>query len=270
MRTISFYKVVASGNDFIIIKNKTYSSFELKNIAIKLCDRKYGVGADGLLVAESSKKVDIKMRIFNSDGTEAEMCGNGMRAFILWAYKKKLIAKRSSIQTKAGVIDGEVKKNGFVKIKMGASFEYKPNLRLKIDGELILGDYLDTGVPHFVVEVKSLSNYDVFNIGSKVRRHSIFQPRGVNVDFMSNKKNYLNVRTYERGVEGETLACGTGCVASALVYGLKNGHSSKDLTVFPLSGEELNVSYSYKRERFCDVYLEGKADLLFESKFKIK
>ncbi|MDP8217065.1 MAG: diaminopimelate epimerase [Candidatus Kaelpia imicola] len=270
MRIISFHKAVASGNDFVIIKNRTFSKSELRDTAIKLCSRKYGVGADGLLVAESSKRADLKMRIFNSDGTEAEMCGNGMRSFILWAYNKKLIAINSFIETKAGIIIGKVKKDDFIKIKIGASFEYRPNLKVKVDGKTIEGDYLDTGVPHFVVEVSTLCGYDVFNIGSKIRHHSIFKPRGTNVDFMHWERGYLAVRTYERGVETETLACGTGCVASALIAGLKRGYDSKNIVVLPLSGERLRVSYSYQKGRFSDVYLEGEAELLFESKFKIK
>ena len=111
---------------------------------------------------------------------------------------------------------------------------------------------------------------DVFNIGSKIRHHSLFKPRGTNVDFMRWERGYLAVRTYERGVEVETLACGTGCVASALIYGLKKGYSSKDLIVLPLSGKRLKISYSYQKGIFSDVYLEGRAELLFESKFKIK
>ncbi len=270
MKIVSFCKVVATGNDFVIIKNRSFSKSELVNIAIKLCNRKYGVGADGLLVAENSKKTGIKMRIFNSDGTEAEMCGNGMRAFVLWAYKNRLIAKKASIQTKAGIIEGEIKKDNYVRIKMSASFEYRPNLKLKIGGKTIKGDYLDTGVPHFVVEIAALSDYDVFNIGSKIRHHTLFRPRGTNVDFIRWKRGHLAVRTYERGVEAETLACGTGCVASALIYGLKKGYNSKNIIVVPLSGERLQISYVYQEGVFSDVYLEGRAELLFESKFKFK
>jgi diaminopimelate epimerase len=271
MRTVYFSKTIAAGNDFVIIQNRFYSKSDLKDIAIKLCRRKYGVGADGLLVAESSKKADIRMRIFNSDGTEAEMCGNGIRAFILWAYKRKIIAKVSHIETEAGVMEGEVKKGGFIRIKIDASFDYKPGLKIFLkDSESISGDYIDSGVPHFVVEVKGLSDYDVVNVGREIRDHSVFKPRGTNVDFLSPERGSLAVRTYERGVEGETLACGTGCVAAALTYGLNRGYNSKSLTVTPLSGEKLNVSYSYKKEKFYDVYLEGRAELLFESKFKIK
>jgi len=267
MRVITFSKAVATGNDFVIIENRRNSTAILKQLALKLCLRKYGVGADGLLVSEKSNKADIKMRIFNPDGTEAEMCGNGVRCFILWAYKKKLIKSVSSVETLAGVIRGEVKRNGMIQVQLDASFEYRPGVKVAFKNRVFKGDYIDTGVPHFVVETDKIEDVDVKFYGRFLRFHKTFNPRGTNVDFIQFKNNKLYVRTYERGVEDETLACGTGCVASALVFGRKKGYLTKEFAVIPKSKEKLKISYLLKSNKFQKVHLEGKADILFTAKF---
>ncbi|MDP8234022.1 MAG: diaminopimelate epimerase [Candidatus Saelkia tenebricola] len=267
MKVITFSKAVATGNDFVIIENKKYSTKILKSLAQKLCLRKYGIGADGLLVSQESKKADIKMRIFNSDGSEAEMCGNGIRCFILWAYRMGLIKSVSFVETIAGVIKGKVKSNAVVSVKLDASFEYKAGIKIPFKNRIFKGDYLDTGVPHFVVATDDINNVNVKSYGEFLRYHKIFKPRGTNVNFIQFANNKLYVRTYERGVEDETLACGTGCVASALILGRKNGYLAKEFTVIPKSKEKLKISYQLKNGEFKNVYLEGKADILFSAEF---
>lgn len=267
MKKISFSKAVASGNDFIIFENKNFSSNVLKSIAVKICDRKYGAGADGLLVAQKSKTADLMMRIFNSDGSEAEMCGNGVRCFILWAHNEKLARNKIKIETISGIIEGEVKKDGKVIVKMAASFDYRFNIGLSYNGMRVQGDYIDTGVPHFVVEVKDLTGIDALSWGRFIRFHELFKPKGVNVDFMQKKNNGLHVRTYERGVEGETLACGTGCAACGLIYGVKNNYKIKRLSVVPKSREAMKVSYVFDKGKFKEVFLEGRADIIFNAVF---
>lgn len=268
MRGISFTKAIATGNDFVIIRNNNFNKRYLAKLAKLICDRKYGVGADGLLVAEKSKIADLKMRIFNPDGSEAEMCGNGIRCFLLWGYKNGILKRTSRIQTLAGIIEGEIKRDSFIEIKLSASFEYKEGVAVGFEGRIYRGDYINTGVPHFVVEVKGLDNVEVNRVGRFIRFHRLFQPQGTNVDFIEFKGDKLYVRTYERGVEAETLACGTGAVASALVFGKKRNLSK--VNVMTRSGEELRVSFSFKDGKYRDVFLEGKAEILFEGKFYLK
>ncbi len=268
MKIITFSKAVAAGNDFVIIENRRNSTAILKQLASKLCLRKYGIGADGLLVSEKSSKADIKMRIFNPDGTEAEMCGNGVRCFILWAYRNKLIKSASSVETLAGVIKGKVKRDGMIRVQLNASFEYRPGIKIALENRVFKGDYIDSGVPHFVVETDKIEDVDVRLYGRFLRFHKIFNSRGTNVDFIQFKNNKLYVRTYERGVEDETLACGTGCAASALVFGRRKGYLTKEFTAIPKSKEKLKINYLLKNNKFQNVYLEGRADILFTAKFR--
>ncbi len=264
MKKINFTKTVASGNDFIIIENNRFSTSDLKMLARYLCRAKYGIGADGLLVSEKSKVADLRMRIFNSDGTEAEMCGNGIRCFLLWAYTGKHISKDACIETASGLLYGNVKKKGFIKVKLAASFKLKTGIKIILNKKTIKGDYINTGVPHFVVVVKNIEDIDVIKWGKLLRYHNYFKPAGTNVDFVEYKRNKLHIRTYERGVEGETLACGTGAVASALVYGYNNGYINKEIVVVPRSKEEIKASYKLENEAFRDVFLEGMAKILFK------
>jgi diaminopimelate epimerase len=261
---LKFTKTVATGNDFIIIKNKNFTTPKLKRLAVKLCEPKYGIGADGLLVAERSKIADLKMRIFNPDGSEAEMCGNGIRCFILWGYKNGFLPDETSIETIAGVISGKVLRNGRVKVELKAEFRISPEIKIKYKKKNIAGYFINTGVPHFVIITDRLQKEDVEEVGRFIRFHSYFKPQGTNVDFVQFRDNNLYVRTYERGVEKETLACGTGCVASTLVWGTKAGYEKGRFIVFPKSGERLKIEYRFNGSGFEKVTLEGRAEIICE------
>ncbi len=264
MNRLKFTKVVATGNDFIIIRNQRFSAPKLKNLAKKLCRPKYGIGGDGLLVCEPSSKADLKMRIFNPDGSEAEMCGNGIRCFILWAYKNNLIDSRTNVETIAGIISGKVTGKNKVKVELKAEFVPSPEIKINFKGRKITGYFINTGVPHFVIVTNRLQKENVEEIGRFIRFHCYFAPQGTNVNFVQYDKGNLYVRSYERGVEAETLACGTGCVASALIWGkLKNLKAGKFI-VFPKSGERLKIEYRYDKDRFEKVTLEGKAEVVYE------
>lgn len=266
MNRIKFIKAVATGNDFVIvdsIRNTQYSILKWSDVARNLCDRKRGVGADGLLVLEGSAKADFKMRVFNPDGSEAEMCGNGSRCAALYAAKNGLAEQSMDIDTVAGVLNASVK-GDMVKVRLTEPRNIKWNMCLMIGKCPYKLDFADTGVPHAVHFVEDLDKVDVKNLGSHIRHHGEFGPEGTNADFVKVVgKNGIKIRTYERGVEDETLACGTGAVASAIISAEAEKMSSP-VTVETQSGEKLRVYFDIVEGNFKNVYLEGSARLVFE------
>jgi diaminopimelate epimerase len=264
MRKIKFTKMVASGNDFIVLEFSSSRVLEFKKLAQRICDRKYGIGADGMLVLEKSRKADIRMRIFNADGSEAEMCGNGARCTALYlGYKSQVTSHKLKIETKAGIIQAQVKGNN-VRIKLTEPKNTRPDLPIKVNNRTLKVNFIDTGVPHAVIFASGLEKIDVSGLGRLIRYHKKFAPRGTNVDFVEVAgKNAINIRTYERGVEDETLACGTGSVAAALIFALKSGAANK-VFVRTKSGEILSVYFKRTGNKFSDVWLEGKAGIVFK------
>ncbi len=260
---IKFTKAVATGNDFVIVDNR---SSEIKNslsaLAKKVCQRKYTIGADGLLVIERSKKADFKMRIFNPDGSEAQMCGNGSRCVALYAAAKKITKDEMSIETMAGILNATVE-GDVVKVKLTDPKNIKWNLCLDINKCPYKLNFVDTGVPHVIHFVEDLDKVDVKNIGSYIRHHGEFSPEGTNADFVKVvDESNIKIRTYERGVEDETLACGTGAVAAAIISAEAEKLRSP-VTVETRSGEKLKVHFEMLEGNFRNVYLEGRAKLVF-------
>jgi diaminopimelate epimerase len=237
MTSIPFTKMVASGNDFIVvdtIRNQfTHLGAQWSRVSKMLCDRHRGIGADGLLVLEPSKAACAKMRIFNPDGSEAAMCGNGARCAALYLASddgaKANAAAHVTIQAKAGVLSAEVR-GAQVALRMTDPTDLRLGLTLSVDRKRVQFGYVNTGVAHVVVPVAKLDDVDVNRLGRALRYHRRFSPEGANVNFIqadSKHPSRLRVRTYERGVEGETLACGTGVAASAVVYAMtENGQAS--------------------------------------------
>jgi len=253
--------MVASGNDFIVIDQKLSGSIPV--LARSLCDRKFGIGADGLLLLNKLRNTDLRMRIFNADGSEAEMCGNGARCAALFGGKSK-----GRILTQTGVINTEVR-SGRVKIRLTEPKGIKLDIPLKVNGRLIKVNFINTGVPHAVVFVNGIENIDVANIGRSIRFHTKFAPAGTNVDFAQVKGNDLiAIRTYERGVEDETLACGTGSVAAGLVFALKSG-LGRMVKVGTRGGEELKVYFKKENKNFRDVWLEGSAKIVYKGEYYV-
>jgi diaminopimelate epimerase len=263
---IKFTKSVATGNDFVIIDNRDSAlKGDIAAIAKKLCDRFYGAGADGLLLVEKSKTADFKMRIINSDGSEAEMCGNGSRCIALYAYVKKIAPADMKIETLAGLLSANVQGES-VKVKLTDPKNIQWNLCLMIQECPYKVSMANTGVPHVIHFVDDLDAVDVKKLGPKMRYHEEFSPSGTNVNFVKitdKNKNTISVRTYERGVEDETLACGTGAVASAIISAEAEKLASP-VTVETKSGEVLKVYFEYQDGNFKNVYLEGKAKLVYE------
>ena len=270
MNKINFTKMVASGNDFVIaeIKNQKSKIKNLNTFAKEICDRKFGIGADGLVVLEKSKVADIKMRIFNADGSEAEMCGNGARCMALFVAS----SKRISIETKAGIIDAEVDKDA-VKIKLTEPKDLKLDIPIKIGGRSLKVNFINSGVPHAVIFVEGLDKIDVVGIGRQIRFHRKFAPAGTNVNFVEVCANdSIKVRTYERGVEDETLACGTGSVASAIIATgkLANWQTGKhEIKVITQSTEILKVYFTISKRKINNVWLEGKANIVYRGVYYV-
>jgi len=260
MPKISFTKMVASGNDFVVIERSQNSTINSPRIlARSICDRKFGVGADGLLLLEKSKIADVKMRIFNPDGSEAKMCGNGARCSVLYIGRRN-----TELETKAGIIQSRLKGNG-VKIKLTEPKDLKLNLPIKVNNRTLQVNFINTGVPHTVIFVADLDKIDVINLGRQIRFHKRFAPQGTNVDFveaLSNKS--IKIRTYERGVEDETLACGTGVVASALLYAIRYTLNAKQISVHTKGGEVLEVYFDRSNNQFKNVWLEGEAKIVYK------
>jgi diaminopimelate epimerase len=256
-----FAKMCASGNDFVIIDNRSkVLTKNLKKFAQQVCQRRWGIGADGLILVEKSQEANFKMRFFNPDGSEVEMCGNGARSVALFAYLWRIAPQKMEFETKAGKITAEVGKR--IKVKLTSPKKIALNC-LRVGKNSL--HYIDTGVPHVVIFKDKLDKIDVVKEGSEIRYHSFFQPSGTNVDFVSlTSAQALRVRTYERGVEDETLACGTGVVASALVTAcLKKSQSP--LKVLTQGGEVLKVYFKLSPPAsFSEVYLEGKASLVYK------
>lgn len=265
MQKINFHKIVGSGNDFIIVELNGGKSAQLRKLAIAACNRKYGLGADGLLVLERTPKADIRMRVFNADGSEAGMCGNGARCTAFYVAQKRHArgAVNVSIQTRSGLVQACVKGEG-VKIKLTQPKNLKVNIPLEIESRVVNVNFIDTGVPHVVVFVEGLDKINVDYLGRLIRYHKEFAPHGANVNFVEVQgKNSIRVRTYERGVEAETLACGTGSVASSLVAAnYFRSKTSSAITVKVASGELLNVYFEKTGEGFKNVWLAGPVRLV--------
>jgi diaminopimelate epimerase len=265
---LCFTKTVASGNDFIIVDNKSGEldtrDLDYSEIARDLCRRRLSIGADGLLVLENSSKADFRMRVINPDGSEVDMCGNGARCSAFYASVCGW-GEDLKIETASGMLGARVDADS-VKIKMNDPRDLKLQINLGIGSSMMMSHYINTGVPHVVYFVDDLENYPVKEVGRKIREHALFAPEGTNANFIGNiNSSTAAVRTYERGVEDETLACGTGAVASAVIMGLLN-HAASPVTIRTRSGENLTVHFKASGRKVTNVYLEGAARIVCEGK----
>ncbi len=269
MRHIEFYKTSGSGNDFIIIDNRdrVVDEKNLKTFIEKICRRKMSVGADGFILIEESDSVDFRWRFFNADGNPAEMCGNGARCAARFAYLNRIAGSKMSFETEAGIISAEVS-NDLVKINMPELTELKTDYLLDLENGALKISSINAGVPHVVIAMDSIDSVDVVKLGREIRFHDIFAPAGTNVNFIcQNKDDTISIRTYERGVEDETLACGTGAVATAIVTAFKFGAKSP-VRVITKSRESLYVYYKEINGKYSDIYLEGDARIIYKGELR--
>lgn len=263
--TLSFTKMNGAGNDFVLLDNRD-SSLALDTAQIaRLCDRHRGVGADGLLLVEPAQNnADFRMRYYNADGGEAEMCGNGARCFARYARKVSgTTATEITFETQAGVIGARCE-GELVRIVMSDPHSHCEPRSLEVNGHPREVHFLNTGVPHAVVFVENLENVDVVADGAALRYHTAFAPKGTNANFaQALGPSRIAIRTYERGVEGETLACGTGVCASAILHHLRTGDPAP-ISVGVRGGDTLQVGFEKGPDGFHHVTLTGPADFVFD------
>src|ERR671931_2710942 len=240
---LRFTKMNGAGNDFILFDNTTGDIDLDRNQIAHLCDRHRGIGADGILLLEKpTNRADFRMRYFNADGGEAEMCGNGARCFARFANKIAGTVGGISFETPAGIISAKLA-GELVTLQMTEPTGLRLNVLLQIGAEKKIVHFVNSGVPHVVVPVAKISDVDVSQEGSAIRHHEAFSPKGANVNFIEKRgADKIAVRTYERGVEDETLACGTGVVASALVFGATENVNGP-INVIARGGDELQVGF---------------------------
>ncbi|MDB4793635.1 diaminopimelate epimerase [Methylacidiphilales bacterium] len=270
MDSLPFVKMSGAGNDFVVIDNRALNRALTREQITRLCDRHFGIGADGLLAVEPSDdvKADFRMRYYNADGGEAEMCGNGARCFARFVHPfRRADAERVRFLTPAGLIVGEYFGSD-VRINMTAPTEMKLNQRADFGWGEIDYHFMNTGVPHVVVYVSDAERVEVVTQGRAIRRSAIF-PHGTNVNFVQSiDPANLVVRTYERGVEDETLACGTGVVAAALITHRVRG-MALPLRMKVRGGDILAVDAQSEGDAFAEVTLTGPATEVFSGEIKL-
>jgi diaminopimelate epimerase len=266
---LHFTKMDGAGNDFILIDNRAGEIHLNRTQIARLCDRHRGVGADGILLLENpSDQADFRMRYFNADGGEAEMCGNGARCFARFANQVAGAHGKISFETPAGMISAELA-GDLVTLQMTEPTDLRLSIPLQIGAEKKIVHFVNSGVPHVVVPVTQVGDVDVSRDGSAIRRHEMFSPKGANVNFIEKRgADKIAVRTYERGVEDETLACGTGVVDSALIFAATENVNGP-IDVIARGGDELRVGFEKTDMQFRDVTLTGPAEFVFEGTIEI-
>jgi diaminopimelate epimerase len=266
---LRFTKMNGAGNDFILFDNRTGDINLDRNQIAHLCDRHRGIGADGILLLEKpTNGADFRMRYFNADGGEAEMCGNGARCFARFANKVGGQKAKISFETLAGVISAELK-GDLVTLRMTDPTDLRLNVDLSTAAQNKTVHFINSGVPHVVIPVAKIDDADVRREGAAIRHLKMFSPNGTNVNFIEKRgPNKIAIRTFERGVEDETLACGTGIVASALIFAASEDCEGP-IAVLARGGDELQVGFERIDGSFRNVTLTGPAEFVFEGTIEI-
>jgi diaminopimelate epimerase len=267
---LEFTKMNGAGNDFVLIDNREQKIELTRDQIVRLCDRHRGVGADGilLLVPCVSQKADWAWQFFNSDGSTGEMCGNGARCFARFVQKLTGVHQNFTFETEAGIISASFQ-NQRVTVNLTQPTNLRLNERVQLSSGAQVIHSLNTGVPHAVLFVPDADKAMVQQLGPEIRRHSHFAPKGTNVNFVQVLgPSQVRVRTFERGVEGETLACGTGVTASALVASRVHKFSSP-VKVQVQGGDQLEVRFQENNGGFLDVRLTGPAEFVFDGRIEI-
>ena len=267
MRPIFFTKMEGTGNDFLIIDNRNgmvndgLGGEELNKFIKKIAERKLGAGSDGVIFLEQSNDFPFMMRYFNQDGSEAALCLNGARCVVSYSYRLGLIKEKGKFTSPSGPI-GFFYKNSMISIEAQPPVDLKLNFSLSVHRKKYQVNFLKIGVPHCVIFVESFDNLDVKELGQKIRNHKEFQPEGTNVNFVKTEGDHLFIRSYERGVEDETLSCGSGVLASAYIatklFMIQSPQNCKT------NGGELIATIKDK------LYLEGPVNYICDGVYYLK
>ena len=259
---ITFYKYEGTGNDFVMIDNRqnTFPKSNLKLIE-RLCDRRFGIGADGLILLENDLETNFKMVYYNSDGNESSMCGNGGRCLVAFAKSLNVIQNQATFIATDGLHHATILENGYVSLQM------KDVDEVKIEENYV---FLNTGSPHHVLVVEDIENLDVKNNGAKIRYSDLYGKAGSNVNFVKQKSdNHFAIRTYERGVEDETLSCGTGATAVAIAMNAI-GKTNSNTIKLDVEGGQLEVSFDKVDDKYSNVLLKGPATFVFKGEIDFR
>ena len=267
---LQFTKMNGAGNDFVLIDDRAQSLRLTRDQIVRLCDRHRGIGADGVILLKPcvSQKADWAWEFYNNDGSAGEMCGNGARCFARFVQKLTAVNGGFTFETQAGIITANLERQRVtVNLTPPRDLRLSEQLRLSVGVQTVHS--LNTGVPHAVLFVPDADKAMIQQLGPEIRRHPHFAPKGTNVNFVQVLgPGQIRVRTFERGVEGETLACGTGVTASALVASRIHNFRSP-VKVQVQGGDQLQVSFTERNGEFQDVRLAGPADFVFEGKFDL-
>jgi len=262
-----FWKMTAGGNDFILFDNRLSPPLNLSPSDINsLCRRRLSVGADGIILMEKSEQANIKMHYFNADGSSAPLCGNGVRCLARLAFEKKIARGKITIETGAGIIIAEHRGEN-ISLKMLSPRKLELNVTLQLGDKVIEGHFIDVGAPFFLIPYQDIENCPVKELGPSLCRHSFFQSYGgSNVAFFKvMDRGSIRLRVYERGVEEETLSCGTGCLAVSLVAAAL-GLTEAPIICHTQGGTSIKVNFLYDGEKFSNPSIEGDAKLIYEGK----
>ncbi len=264
MNPIPFYKMSGAGNDFIIIDNRDHkiNDDDLTGFISEVCRRKMSAGADGLILIETSERHDFRWRFFNSDGSRAEMCGNGARCAARFAHITGIAGSTLTFETDAGLVSAQIDKER-VKVQMPDPSDLKLDYALKLSNISLEISSINTGVPHAVAFVEQVDDLDVVALGREIRHHHSFAPAGTNANFVEHRQgNAIKIRTYERGVEDETLACGTGAIASAIISASRF-NLQPPVEVETRSASRLTIYFDVADGQYQHIYMEGDARLIY-------
>ena len=258
---IKFYKYQGTGNDFIMIDNREeVFNTQNTNLIQKMCDRRFGIGGDGLILLQQHTTFDFEMLYFNADGSKGSMCGNGGRCIVAFAQFLGIIKQKTQFLAVDGVHEAFIK-NGLVDLKMGKVTTVEEGRGFY---------YMDTGSPHYVQFVDKIANINIVAAGRKIRYSERFKAVGTNVNFVEIKNNGIEVATYERGVEDETLSCGTGVTAAAIAYFIEMKLDKKILLPIFTKGGNLSLRFEKKDNNFVNIWLIGKGEMTFTGEFNLK
>lgn len=262
MTSLNFQKYQGAGNDFIVIDDLESSFDEDDTVLVRrLCDRRYGIGADGLMLLRKHPNYDFQMIYFNADGHHGSMCGNGARCIVAFAKHKGLITDKTAFLAADGVHHAAINPSGdWVNLQM-------------TDVNTVARDkeayIINTGSPHYVCLVKGLADFPVYEHGQIIRNSESYRTEGINVNFVEQDTDGYFVRTYERGVEDETLACGTGATAAAIAMAIHRQQEGRINTRIRVKGGELTIRFKRTDSRFSDIWLEGPAKHVFQGEISI-